>query len=498
MDLQQILANLTAQLGSGLLQFLGGLAILFVGWIVALLVAGVIRAGLRRTSVDERIAKAITGEEGKLDLEKWIARIVFWVIFLFFVVAFFQTIQLDMVAGPLQGLLDQVTAFIPSLISAAILGAIAWALATGVRMLVKGAAARTNLDERLSQNVDLEETSQVTIGETLATAAYWLILLFFLPGILSTLQLNGLVAPVQDLVNSLLQALPNILGAGIIFVLGWYLARILRTIVSNLLAVTGADKLGERVGLTGEQTISKIVGTVVYALILIATLTAALGQLQIEAISGPATEMLNAVLNAIPAIFGAALLLALAYFVARLVSNLVASILSSVGFDELPGKIGFPMGQSGRKASELVAWVILIAVMLFAATEAANMLGFSLLAAMIANFTTFGGQVLLALIILAFGVYFGNLAKTFMLGAGGANSAFTANLARVAIVVFAGAMALRQMGIADEIVNLAFGIMLGAIGVAAALAFGLGSREIAGREVEKWLESMNSTEVDSE
>jgi hypothetical protein len=49
------------------------------------------------------------------------------------------------------------------------------------------------------------------------------------------------------------------------------------------------------------------------------------------------------------------------------------------------------------------------------------------------------------------------------------------------------------MGIADEIVNLAFGILLGAIGVSAALAFGLGSREVAGREVEKWVSSMQST-----
>jgi len=65
-----------------------------------------------------------------------------------------------------------------------------------------------------------------------------------------------------------------------------------------------------------------------------------------------------------------------------------------------------------------------------------------------------------------------------------------AHAARISILVFAGAMALRQMGLANEIINLAFGLLLGAMAVAVALAFGLGGREIAAREIEKWLESM--------
>jgi hypothetical protein len=53
-------------------------------------------------------------------------------------------------------------------------------------------------------------------------------------------------------------------------------------------------------------------------------------------------------------------------------------------------------------------------------------------------------------------------------------------------------MALRQMGIANDIVNLAFGLLLGAIAVSVALAFGLGSREIAARELEGWLKGFRS------
>ena len=45
-------------------------------------------------------------------------------------------------------------------------------------------------------------------------------------------------------------------------------------------------------------------------------------------------------------------------------------------------------------------------------------------------------------------------------------------------------MALRQMGLANENVDLAFGLTLGAIAVAVALAFGLGGRETAARMLE--------------
>jgi hypothetical protein len=59
-------------------------------------------------------------------------------------------------------------------------------------------------------------------------------------------------------------------------------------------------------------------------------------------------------------------------------------------------------------------------------------------------------------------------------------------------------MALRQMGLADDIVNLAFGLLLGAIAVAAALAFGLGGREIAGQELGLWLKSFKSNKEEKD
>ena len=58
---------------------------------------------------------------------------------------------------------------------------------------------------------------------------------------------------------------------------------------------------------------------------------------------------------------------------------------------------------------------------------------------------------------------------------------------RIAIIALVAAMALQQAGIAPNIVNLAFGLLLGAIAVAIALSFGLGGRDVAAEQLRNWL-----------
>lgn len=64
------------------------------------------------------------------------------------------------------------------------------------------------------------------------------------------------------------------------------------------------------------------------------------------------------------------------------------------------------------------------------------------------------------------------------------------NLVRVAIIILSVAIGLGQMGIADNIISLAFGLMFGSIAVAAALAIGLGARDVAGKEVANLIQKM--------
>jgi len=352
------------------------------------------------------------------------------------------------------------------------------------------------IDERLSSEAGAGE-APVSLAKTIGEAVYWLVFLLFLPAILEALGMRGLLLPVQDMLDKVLTFLPNLLAALIILLVGWFIARLVQRIVTNLLAAAGLDRLSHQANLDnvlGKQGLSGLVGLVIYVLILIPVLIAALNALQMSALTQPASNMLNGILAAIPLIFGAILILAIAYVVGRIVSGLVTSVLTAAGFNSVPGRLGlgkmFVEGQ--RTPSEIVGYLVLVAIVLVAAMEASHVLGLALLATMLEQLTVFLGQVVMGLIIIAIGLYLSNLAAGVINASGIENAGLLAMLARVAILVLAGAMGLRQMGFATEIINLAFALLIGAIAVAVAVAFGLGGRDIAARELESWLASAKS------
>jgi hypothetical protein len=499
MQVQVFLEQITRLVGGYIPNLIAALAILIVGWLVALIISAIVRGVLRRTSLDNRLAGWIMGEEAAegVEMERQIARGVYYLIMIFVLIAFFQTLGLTLITEPLNQLLIQVFQYAPRLLGAGLLLLIAWIVASVLKFAISRVLTAAKIDERLGSSAALEEEKRVPLAQTLGNAVYWLVFLLFLPAVLSALELEGLLQPVQGMINQILGFLPNIFAAGLILAIGWFVARIVQQIVTNLLAAIGADRLSERVGLApalGKQQLSGLLGLVVYVLILIPVLIAALNALALEAITRPASNMLNAILEAIPSIFAATLVVLIAYVVGRVVAGLIANLLTGVGFNAILARLG--LGQEPvegeRTPSEIVGYLVLVAIMLFAAIEASRLLGFVLLADLVTQFTAFAGQVVLGLIIFAIGLYLANLAARTVRASGAAQAGLLALASRVSILVLAGAMALRQMGLANEIINLAFGLLLGAIAVAVALAFGLGGREAAAREVEGWLQSIKS------
>ena len=121
----------------------------------------------------------------------------------------------------------------------------------------------------------------------------------------------------------------------------------------------------------------------------------------------------------------------------------------------------------------------------------------TILAGLISQFLIAAGGVLLGLVIFSLGLYLAGLADSVIRDTGGSQAHLLAPTARVAIIVFAATLGLREMGIAEDIVNLSFGIVLGAIAVASSLAFGLGARDIAARELEGWMASLRGSKESS-
>ena len=477
------------------------LGIIVGGWLLALIGRGLTRSLFTRTGLDQRVM-TVFGEDGETaatNLTSWVSRVVYYLILLLVIVALLDRLNLGAAAAPISALLEQILTFIPLLLGAAALLLLAWLIASALRFLVTRVLRAARIDAWLSSQADVETADETTVSTTLGNVVYWLVFLLFLPAVLDALGLQGLLLPVQSMVDEILGALPNILGAAIILVVGWVAARIVRQIVTNLLAGAGVDRLGERTGVSaalGEQTLSGILGTIVYVLILIPVVIAGLNSLEIEAVSGPASEMLGSVLQAVPAIFAAFLLIGVAYFVARVVGTFVTNVLTGVGFNRVLTWIGLGSEmaeggeEEGQTPSQVVGYLTTLAIMLFAVIEAAELLGFTVLADLVFQFLVAAGGVITGIVIFGLGLYLARIADRVIRGTGGSQAHLLAPVARVSIIVFSGALALRQTGIAEDIVNLAFGIVLGTVAVAAALAFGLGSREVAAREVERWLKTM--------
>jgi hypothetical protein len=500
---------------------LAAIGILILGWIVATAVAFGVRGLLKRTQLDNRLAAWIMGQrpgEKLPQTERWVAAAVYWIILAFVLVAVLNALQLQAVSEPLNRFLGEIFVYLPRLGGALVLLGVGWAVATVARLAVIQGLRRFNLDERLAQPLQPEagaegapegtaakpegganEVAPFLLNEALGDALYWLVLLFFLPLILDTLNLRGPLQPVQNLLDQILSMVPRILGAVVIGVVGWFLARIVRGLISNLLAATGANRLGARFGI---PQLAQTVGTVAYILVLIPAVIAALNVLEVRAISDPAVAMLEQVLRAIPLVAGSVLILLVFYWLGQFLAGLVTQLLQAAGFDRLAASLGWPSAPAPeapaaegdpsalakrRTPSEIAGLVVWVGVVLFGAVPAVELLQFAALTDIVQGLLLISGRVLIGALVFGIGLYLANLAHSMIKSLGNPSSGVLAQAARVAILVFVGAMALQQMGVATDIVVLAFGLVLGAIAVAVALAFGLGGRDVAAEQIRQWL-----------
>lgn len=515
--IDQILSAIGLNIGNALPNILWAIFALVIGWLIAIIARGFIKKVLEQTDIDNKIAQWFTGGKTDVDIETWVAETVYWLVILFTIVAVLQTLKLDAVSTPLNNLLAQITTFLPKIAGAVILLAVAWLFATLSKIVLIRTLTSFGLDQKLEQQIsDPEETKEFSLSETLGNALYWFIFLLFLPSILSTLELQGTLVPVQSLVNQILGILPNILGAVLIGTAGWVIAQIVKRVVTNLLMVTGINKVGEKFGLTGtgeRQSLAQVLGNLVYILILIPTAITALDKLQIQAISQPAISMLNQVLNILPQLFSASIILILAYIAGQYIAELVTNILTSIGFNDVFNWLGLskpksksletltPEEEGGtviqvetekqeKTPSELLGIIALVAIMLVATLTAVDILKIEALTNVIKVILQIAGQVLVALIVFAIGLFLANKAFEFITNSGTRQSKILGHTARISIITLVSAMALQQMGIAPNIVNLAFGLLVGGIAVAIALAFGLGGREVAGEQLREWLNAL--------
>ena len=310
--------------------------------------------------------------------------------------------------------------------------------------------------------------------------------IFVLMAVLQHFGLTDVLAPLKDMVTEITSALPNIIGAGIIIYAGWIIAKIVSQIVSMGLGKFD-EKLAEKTG-NDDIKVSAFGSALVLFAILLPIVVSALGVLNIPAISVPASAMIEKLMAAVPNIIGAGIILLVAYLVTKFVIHMLNTLLDGMHVNSIPEKIGVQgLFTESFTVTRLVGTAIMFFAMLSASTAAINLLGIDVISAIFARVIEFGGGILIGSIILFIGYFLSNLAYK-KLSAG--TSTAIANIARFAILGLVLAMGLRSMGLADNIVNMAFGFTIGGVAVAMALAFGLGGKDAAKAITDSWASRM--------
>ncbi|MFZ3142712.1 mechanosensitive ion channel [Psychrobacter glacincola] len=469
-------------LGGPIGSIIGAILIFIIGWLVALGIAALVRGVLSKINLNQRMNSS-TGKS--YDLEGIISKIVFWFIFIIAISGALSQLNLNSISAPFANMVNQVLTFIPNLIAAIAVGVIGWVIATVARTAINAALSKTSMDERLSEKAGVKPMSS-----TIADMVYWFILLVVLTMVLGQLELDGLFAPLTNMVDKIFSFIPNILIAAVVFVVGYIIAKVVRGIVTNLVSTFDVQKLATKAGLSEQNSLPNIAGSLAFLVVIIPTIIAALNALKIDVIARPATNMLNKIMEALPNIFMAIAILVVTFYVVRMVANIIKGLLENTQINQLPAKVGLQQTMGNKKVSDLVGYAIVFFAMLFASIAAADLLGFEPISAIIGMFIAFGANIILGAIILFIGFWLANIIAG-VVERSEQGSQFLANIVRVLIMGLVLAMGLKAMGIADSIVNLAFGLTLGAVAVAFALSFGLGGQEAAARFLRKMQDKMD-------
>ncbi|WP_114853907.1 mechanosensitive ion channel [Brachybacterium sp. YJGR34] len=393
-----------------------------------------------------------------------------------------------------------------------VLAAIAILVVTAVvAALVKNGVARLTRKIPALQRPGVDGTG---LGNSIGSIASMIVWLLGLIIVLGIFQLSQVLSPVVVMLERALSYVPNIIGAVFVFIIGLTIAKIVKALIQTALnavdfgallgtaqtrlnkvtgGVAGSAASPQHAGQapqgapgsssaapasspTAASKVPEIIAQVAFALIMIVVSIAALQILGIASISEPASAMLAAVFLAIPNIIAAVVLVGIGVLIARFVSGLLRPILEGAEVDAwLTRQEILPQGST---ITPTVLRVVEIAVVLFFAVMGAQVLGFSQITALLSEILELGGSVLFGGAIIAAGFFIAMIVGKLLSGT-------AATIVRWSIIVLFTAMGLQSMGVADSIIEMAFGALVIGGAAAAVLAFGLGGREAAARQLAK-------------
>lgn len=387
--------------------------------------------------------------------------------------------------------------YLPNIIGALLLLLVAWVVAIIVRMIVTRGFKKVGGREALVKGhmaTDIRDANEKL--NSVGKIFYYLVFLLFLPSVLATLNMGNVAGPITNMMDQMLAFLPNLLMAVIILTIGFFVAKFVKTIVATLFATMNIDKWfnkltkktgsRESVDPAEQNKLANVLGSLAFVIVLIPIVTIALETLNIQTISEPIVGMLDQVLNMIPNILVGIVLILAGVLIAKFVGDLLINLLKGTGINNFSDYLN--ADQAAKAPSLDLATIIGRAVqtliIIFFTVEAFNVLQLDVLNSIGESIITYLPLLISALIILGIGLIGGRLLGNYVAASSG--NRLLGAIVKYVVIIIAVFMTLDQLNFASSIVNLAFLFILAGLAVAFTIAFGLGGREFAKKQLDRF------------
>jgi len=214
----------------------------------------------------------------------------------------------------------------------------------------------------------------------------------------------------------------------------------------------------------------------------------------------PARQVLAQIGKFMVSIMLVLVILIIGWIISRIVKTIVIKVLTAIKLDDLSSRIELAAllekGGITYTLSELIGVICYWLGLLVTFMVAINAIGLTIVAELLNKIVLYIPNVIAAIFILVIGMFAATLLRNIVEvaanNAGISQSKILSKTVAAIIVGFAVFVALEQLNIGIRITELTLAIILGAIGLGVALAFGLGCKDIAGEFVSELIEKMKS------
>jgi len=254
--LNQALSSLSSQFGTALPRMIGALVLLIVGLFVARIIRGVARKALQKSGIDNIIKR------GDFSLASTLAKVIYFILVLFVLMLVLDMMGLSMALDPIKDMLSKFLGYIPNIIGAGIIGYVGYIVANIAKEAVGMVTSGLN---DLGMKYGLGD---VNLSGVLKQVIFIFLFIPIALVALDTLNISTISDPAKHMLQSLFDAIPNIIAAAIILFVFVFGGRFVSKMVGDLLRNMNIDKASESLGISsmlGERyTLSDIVSKIIF------------------------------------------------------------------------------------------------------------------------------------------------------------------------------------------------------------------------------------------